>query len=490
MVISMKGNFSSFHKFVSNNYKSNGSKKLFTSDKTFSKCFFSWASHQPREFRKSCSWCTPKVLACDGTKIGILHQNMNIQPIEETEATSEKNPIVTATRRFDRCFLSNPAKLKDETTAQHKERVENVKMARRYLKDLTSNVSSALTQLESESQKRNLLDVFPVKAKELLTKFLTQKMTTDQLSGTKRLFYILSFDAPFRSFLPTDLIPSIKKIVESRIDEAAFSFIMTECSEYNFVFGQFLSHFFDENGFDSCIISLIDHLLESLTFVAESVSESPVPNEILKSYNPPKTGRFYYFNRSGNQLRSNRYFTIDAEQTKKQTDDDQPITSSCSKQYPNVAKRGASFLFLWFCPSHGHCYGGHIVNGSEGRKDPVASLYQYMKVAPEVVFYDFACSLEEYCMNREASFFKHTRFYHDIFHGYAHNCSSMYPSKGLRGMQFNTSICEQFNSFLQCVKASAKHMSQSHFIFYVQSFIDIWNEKKKANLQKKLKIQL
>ena len=67
---------------------------------------------------------------------------------------------------------------------------------------------------------------------------------------------------------------------------------------------------------------------------------------------------------------------------------------------------------------HGHCYGYHIIPGSEGRKNPAASLYAYSEVPPDVVLYDFACSLSEYVHNRESGFFASTRFYHDIFHGF------------------------------------------------------------------------
>ena len=42
---------------------------------------------------------------------------------------------------------------------------------------------------------------------------------------------------------------------------------------------------------------------------------------------------------------------------------------------------------------HGHCYGFHIIPGSEGRKDPHASLNTHCEIAPKNIVYDFACSL-------------------------------------------------------------------------------------------------
>ena len=56
-------------------------------------------------------------------------------------------------------------------------------------------------------------------------------------------------------------------------------------------------------------------------------------------------------------------------------------------------------MFLWFGPQHEHFYGFYIVDGSERRKDPANSLISYLKVALQVIFYDFTCSFQEYCFN-------------------------------------------------------------------------------------------
>ena len=85
-------------------------------------------------------------------------------------------------------------------------------------------------------------------------------------------------------------------------------------------------------------------------------------------------------------------------------------------------------------------------------------------------------------MNREAGYFKNKQFFYDIFHGYNHTCSKIYSSKNLIHLNsLNSSICEQFNSYLQCIKSSAKQMSQEHFMFFLQYIIRLWNEKKKKS---------
>ena len=79
--------------------------------------------------------------------------------------------------------------------------------------------------------------------------------------------------------------------------------------------------------------------------------------------------------------------------------------------FPIVSKKGITYLFRWFCPTHGHCYGYHIIPGSEGHNDAANTLYNYLHKAPENVFYDFACSLDEYTKNRENESFENTRFF-------------------------------------------------------------------------------
>ena len=115
-----------------------------------------------------------------------------------------------------------------------------------------------------------------------------------------------------------------------------------------------------------------------------------------------------------------------------------------------------------------------------GRKDASQAMYCYMEKAPKKLWYDFACGAEEYCLTREAGFFKDTEFKHDIFHGYSHTCSRVYKIRGENGYRHvNTSICEQFNAYIKCIRKSGQHMSQVHFIFFAQFMMDEWNTAKR-----------
>ncbi|XP_069109370.1 uncharacterized protein [Argopecten irradians] len=216
--------------------------------------------------------------------------------------------------------------------------------------------------------------------------------------------------------------------------------------------------------------------------------------EQIGTYNPAKYGRAYYFTPSGNALRNIRKFTIDEGKAARNTEaDDHPMSfETCHKLFSKaqISARGSTSLFLWFCPSHGHCYGFHMAY-AEGRKDPYASLYSHIEVPPKDIFYDFGCNLQEYCLNRESGFFEKVRFFHDIFHGFSHKCSKGYRSSRLLGLDtINSEICEQFNSFLQCIKPAARQMNQTNFVFYLQFFLHIWNEQKHERYRKRLSVAL
>ena len=144
-----------------------------------------------------------------------------------------------------------------------------------------------------------------------------------------------------------------------------------------------------------------------------------------------------------------------------------------------------SYLFLWFCPQHGHCYGFHIIPGAEGRKDSAASLYTHIVKAPDVIMYDFCCGLSEYVHNRESGFFRKTRFFHDVFHSFTHKCTPAFRCNKLFGFDgVNSSICEQFNSFLQNIKTSAKRCHKL-ILRFTCNFLFISGTARKANLSTK-----
>jgi len=477
LVESMKGNFASFCSFMNLSYARHCPDK-FMSPQSFRKWFFQWASHQLIDFREQCEWCgdKPKVLACDGTKIGIPLKNCHIVPIE---TPGSEAVVETPHQRNDRCFFNYPKK-GSMSSADFTALTKKIRDGRNFLKNYSKGIIS--DDVSVNIKKQDFLELLPENCCSFFTKvFYERGLSGDQLQAAKSLMYLLSYDTSLRVVLPHTIIPSLCTIIADlentkKMNEEALRHVFVE----NYVLGNFIYMFFPDDNVDCDALKLVKHLIQRFEELQDMdvLPATPVPQ--INSYDRPSTGIAYYFSKDGKKVRDVRTFSAD-KVTGKST------TETCSKFYPQVAMPGSTFIFLWFCPLHGHCYGFHIVNKSEGRKDPASSLYSYLPEAPDAIFYDFACGLKEYSENRESGYFKSTRMFHDIFHGFSHKCSPLYGSKRLSEFDgVNSSICEQFNSYLQCVKASARHMNQEHFMFYVQFMIHLWNRKKNKAYKKKL----
>ena len=95
------------------------------------------------------------------------------------------------------------------------------------------------------------------------------------------------------------------------------------------------------------------------------------------------------------------------------------------------------------------------------------------------LFYDNAYHLSEYCLNQEPDLFKNTCFWHDLFHAIAHICGINFKSTHVEGLGgINTEICEQVKSYLQLIKYTGAHLSQDHFVFFLQFFVYLLNKDK------------
>ena len=164
---------------------------------------------------------------------------------------------------------------------------------------------------------------------------------------------------------------------------------------------------------------------------------------------------------------------VNSTSTKKNYDDNPLIDGQCNKIYPSVSYGGFGYMFIWFCPIHGHTYGFHLIDGGEGRKDPFSSLFKFKEEMPEHIFYDFACGLSEYALNRAPSLFANTRFWHDLFHSVGHVCRDNFKSCHFEGLEgLNTEV------------------SQECFMFFTQFFLYLLNKKKTNKFRKNANVAL
>ena len=145
-------------------------------------------------------------------------------------------------------------------------------------------------------------------------------------------------------------------------------------------------------------------------------------------------------------------------------------------------------VFTVFC-RHGICYTAFMIEKAEGRKELFSWIVQYLKEAPEVVVYDFACAFHEYCLNRLPRWFRDTRCLVDRLHWDNHKtCSLGYWI----GMYFaleavNSVIAEQNNSALRRVERTLSRSTQTTFMVLLRCFMHVWNNAKVSKLLPQLR---
>ena len=439
----------------------------FLGDHSFVDFWFGWASSLNTEFRQPCNWCgwTPQVLACDGTQLGIPENKLNISSLTTPADQSTMHSVFDS--RLSRCFLRT-------------ELFSSAHAAREAREGLRSWTQAWLGRRPDEHVAAELVQAsLPPDTRDLFEDIREDRMGPAAQKAAVEVFSLLSYEACVTAFMPTELASMLTG--KHELSEISAH----DVCRFNVALGTLVAEMQRERvACQQHVFHLIKHLV---CFVKQLQSWSVPPQQpspVKGSYNPARKGHFYYFSPTGEQLRQTRGFPKDATKASAMYDET-PSGNFCHKNYGKLKGCSPAYIFFFFCPAHGHCYGGHIIDGREGRKDPSCALYTHMETAPSILFYDFACSLEEYNLNRESGFWINTRLYHDIFHGYSHVCSPQFKMNKAASQltALNTSICEQFNAYIKRIKLSAEHMTQQKFIFFVQFFLHRWNMCKAESCQ-------
>ena len=471
LVKKSKISFSAFCSEMSRRYTTNEiDASPFISPNVFINWFFGWIAAFKIDFRKEVDpWCqhNPKLLACDGTHIGVAVRNLNIQDpvtkIDEPDIVLESKH-----KRFDRCLIQ------DKSARKHL-RYLSLKGQRKLMPKDALEPEVELVRTAEMMEVVN--EMFEDHLAQFIATFVLKTVDEEVLDTMADILYLLSGDAPMSSVLPFQAHDLACSIVEDIRNGTIITQKLEALKEYSVEFSEIVV-LGARNECIGMVGDFIEYLVERIKHIHQGDKPAADPEPIPGSYNPPD-GTAYYFTPSGAQQRKLPKYVLDVR--KKRTAKDLPDDAepTCKKNYPTVSYGGFGYMFLFFCPIHGHTYGFHMISGGEGRKDPFAALFKYMEEPPEEVFYDFACQLSEYSLNREPHFFKYTRFWHDLFHGTTHLCGDNFKSGRVKGLDgLNTEICEQTNSYLQCLKYTASHLSQVHFVLFMQFFLYLWNDEK------------
>ncbi|XP_052820942.1 uncharacterized protein LOC128246666 [Mya arenaria] len=479
--------FSAYCQMKDELYRTRDPKAKFMDATVFLKWWFSWAANMNIDFRQPCDICRyePNRLCCDGTRVGVGFRHSNFTEISKPDSSLQTQQ--TLHRRMDRCYLKNKPGVEKRQMIAYREALDNI--ARTTVAEF-----EPLDIPENNDRINLLMQALPEEAHQSFQRF-TRGMSEFERVAYASVLKMLATTASVTSILSPEYALFLQEfLTNENLSDFEFNRQMYEMRSFAPEIRDLIAESMLNNNNilpDDIKLFLVHLTNESLNLPVYAPEDATFQ---FGTYNPEKLGRAYYFNEHGVKLRNVRKFQIDEDRAGRNNDHDDEAMDfeRCRKIYSKIQQSapGTSNLFLWFCPDHGHCYGFHMTV-AEGRKDPSASLYSHLAKPPQAVFYDFACNLQEYCLNRESGYYKNVRFFHDIFHGYSHKCSTSFRSSRLQGFEsVNSEICEQFNSFIQILKKSARQMTQSHFCFYLQFFIHEWNRRKRVAYKRKISTAL
>ena len=482
MVMKTKISFTGYCHEMTRRYSTNNILSgHFMSPNTFISWFFGWLAAFKIDFRKEIDpWCEykPEMLACDGTHIGVSLRHMHL----DNPVTSPDNNIILKAKhkRVNRSLIP------DRHGRSHLRY-----MCKKYLDKLGPN--ELLEQDEEGARSLYLLNLANRMGEpdlyNILACFLQQTQDKEYLYSLSRVLHMLSGDAAMSSVAPFPSHVTVLLACQNLDNPHSLNLYLEDLKKYSVDLAE-LIHMSVKHHCTEITKKFLQLLISNIETVHHQNRDAPPAQEQPNTYNP-QGGIAYYFTPYGNKLRDMPTYEVNGNSKKANYDDNPEVEDPCNKYYPNVSFGGYGYMFLWFCPIHGHSYGFHLIDSGEGRKDPFSSLFKYMEEPPKHIFYDFACQLSEYCLNREPDFFKNTRFWHDLFHSIGHKCGFNFKSGRIVGLEgINSQICEQVNSFLQSVKFTASHLSQEHFIFFMQFFLYILNKNKTENFKRQATVAL
>ena len=265
----------------------------FMSGNTFISYFFAWLSSFQIDFRKhidpKCGH-NPRILACDGTHIGVSAKNMKL----EYPVTKPDIDIVLESRhhRKQRALIPNST-------------------ARKYLKYFCKKILRKLkTGEEKIGEEEEIMENF---VSEEVTKmdhpalmqainlFFSDRMNSRIHIPFAKVLLMMSGDAPLLSVFPFRSHQCIRHVINSIVTTNQLGDKILELKKYNGELVKLFSCAVETNNVP-VIVSWITYILRRIEHLHYSCNR-PVPQieEIPNSYDPTK-GVAYYFTESGNQL--------------------------------------------------------------------------------------------------------------------------------------------------------------------------------------------
>lgn len=455
----------------------------FISPNTFRAAWFSFLSVLQLEFHFRCPLFkdSPKELICDGTMLTIPKHLYFGQSITEVDPVLPTVPKV-GQNRASRCFCC--AGHHDTGTKQREECMRLlVKLGKKMLQSCIPEADRTSPTINFSEQDATSLQDFlaPYRVGPLVQRFYTSYSLIDRpLRGlVGRLLKCLGSPSPVSSYFPAAMVDHLRPVLESQSREVS-PLVMSELENHAPLVAAGMRAVWDLSQSDTQQLddSLVLFLDVLVTRAKSCLAVGSVSGLSLLSQPKPPSCMTRECLETGictglAQVRNRGQYEADKEK-KKRKRNDWECNHAC-----NGGRSKTGGIFSWFC-RHGVCYGFYIIPDAEGRNEAFSFLIKHFETPPEVVIYDFACSLQEYCLNREPEFFKNTKFVFDAFHWPNHNsCAESYDIRVYKKLvRLNSEAAEQCHAGLASAKGSASRMGQRSFMLSMRLFFENWNGKK------------
>ena len=451
----------------------------FLSDSAFRRAFYTFLEQLEVDFCFQCPKCldAPPVLVGDGTSMTMSHRHYSGTSITAVDTNLPEVP--QEHNRVKRAFL-------DDRLAAAAERhacADQLRAFAKHIKPVPAGGAAAAPPAPFDTGP--LLDQGGVYSLAGFISWVEAHLATFTLAdryAVSGLLKCLASDSPVITYFPACLVPEYTVALQAAPGSRIISSALLRTTETEApVLGAVLRLARaraggGSGGGDLNVTTAFLGLLDELSIRSGLCARGPDARPAATSPPPPSAASTACLHTgicTGlPQLRARPSYQADKK------------NESTPCRHESFARgRRTGGIFTWFC-EHGVCYGFHVIEKAEGRNEPFSFLTCYLKEAPKVVVYDFACALEEYCRNREPAFFKFTRFIVDEFHWPGHpSCAPNYDIRLYPWLAtVNSVVAEQNNSALARVKPSVTRMSQRPFMTLLRLFTNNWNQKKIAKL--------
>jgi hypothetical protein len=421
--------------------------------------------------------CDLKFIGGDGTVIGITTPNIPKSTLPVWHPKTLRHPLIDWNRRSRQALSSGfaSAGLNDQEAAQFLEHLQGIVTPRQ-----TEAARRSLSMMLTEAK------VLQKMSPELCVEFhrwLLMPTLSLEFEPLERVFSCLFSQGSLTGLFPPQLASIIirnkvplmdQQHCNSTIERLSLDYAFKGCGIGVEVMQILRAQVMTKGLMIPSTVNFFLHFAELALRMHNmppeySQSQSTESDSWCDRPNPAMTGIRYFATEHGRSVNSS--WPLSEVSISKFTQTETSCDGCTKKRLAYFAHSQRTSIWINLCMIHEHVVGFHLIHSQEGRRDALVPIYRFWESPPLAIWNDFGCGCEESGLNWLPEYFHNVQHFHDMFHGFSHtSCSEKFSSRRLPTFSaINTSLMEQFNSFLQPVRALVK--SRTTKVIYTEKFI-------------------